>query len=321
MTITGLHHYNIRAHQPLLDEIRDFYVNVIGLHEGFRPPFQSKGYWLYADGAALIHLTEASTGEIRASKSQGTIDHVAFACQNPDTYISRLKAQHIAFLLDSVPGQRGLQIFVRDPAGNGVELNFSLTELDIDKEADPFKPMHARDSRTAETSGCQIRKLSPSDAEIFHTLRLQALIDAPTSFGASIEEEQHFTHEQVAARLEPKPDQAVFGAFRGDRLIGIVALARESKRKLQHKGMIFGLHVQPEARRLGIGRALLEAALNMADQTPGVLQVDLAVNAHNTAAISIYEQLGFRRYGLEPSSLMHEGVLHDELHMKRIRSP
>ena len=41
----GLDHINIAT--PRLAESRDFYVEVLGLQEGPRPPFEFDGYWLY----------------------------------------------------------------------------------------------------------------------------------------------------------------------------------------------------------------------------------------------------------------------------------
>lgn len=56
MTVKGLDHFNIRAHD--LDGMRDFFVDVIGLSEGDRPSFEFPGHWLYgAEGSgAVVHL-------------------------------------------------------------------------------------------------------------------------------------------------------------------------------------------------------------------------------------------------------------------------
>lgn len=160
-----------------------------------------------------------------------------------------------------------------------------------------------------------IRRLTPEDASAFRTLRLAALLDEPTAFGASYEEESALAPEVLASRLAQHSDRGVFGAFDGDMLVGLVALAREDKLKLRHKGMIFGIYVTPEARGKGISRKLLTQALALAESVPGLLQVNLSVNANKQAAISLYESLGFQTFGREPGAMKIGNSLYDELLM------
>jgi glyoxylase I family protein len=124
MPATGLNHYNIRAGQPLIGRVRDFYVDAIGLAEGWRPPFDFPGHWLYAGDAAVVHLVETSAGQ-ESAPPPATLDHVAFTCTDIDAFESKLKSLGIAYRKAAVPGARVQQLFVKDPAGNGVELNFA----------------------------------------------------------------------------------------------------------------------------------------------------------------------------------------------------
>jgi putative acetyltransferase len=75
------------------------------------------------------------------------------------------------------------------------------------------------------------------------------------------------------------------------------------------------MYVEPEARRSGIGRALVAEALARASKMAGVRQVNLGVNAANTEAIALYQRAGFMPFGLELGFMLLEGALHDELHM------
>ena len=160
-----------------------------------------------------------------------------------------------------------------------------------------------------------IRKLTPPDASHFQRVRLAGLRDAPTAFASSYEEEVDRSFAEIEAQLAASPDRAIFGAFKNDELVGVVALGRESMRKLAHKGNIWGMFVVPQFRQQGIGRLLMLEAIAIARTTPGLRQINLSVNAKNAAAICFYESLGFKTFGLEADAMLIAGELYDELHM------
>lgn len=163
----------------------------------------------------------------------------------------------------------------------------------------------------------EIRQLAPSDAPAYRDVRLQALLDAPSAFAVSHDEEVGNPLSQIEGLLEPKSDRAVFGAFSDDQLVGMAALGREGLRKLSHKAFVWGMYVAPRCRRHGVGRRLLVQLLDFAGTIPGVTQVNLCVNANNARAIALYESAGFQAYGREPAALQVEGKFHDELNMVR----
>jgi RimJ/RimL family protein N-acetyltransferase len=164
----------------------------------------------------------------------------------------------------------------------------------------------------------EIRVLLGSDAAEFQQLRLSALRECPTAFSSSYEEECDLPLSRVGERLAPTPDRAVFGAFYDGRLVGTVGLHRESQRKLSHKAYIWGVYVAPTFRQRGVGRRLLQAALDHAANMPGLRQVSLGVNAANATSIELYKALLFEPFGVERGFLMVDGVLHDEIHMTRV---
>ena len=163
----------------------------------------------------------------------------------------------------------------------------------------------------------ELRVLEAGDVAAFTALRLAALQECPTAFSSSYEEECDIPLAQRAERMAPDRDHAIFGAFDGQTLVGTVGLHRESPRKLAHKAVIWGVYVVPSFRQRGVGRLLLERALDHAATMPGLLQVTLGVNTENTAAIALYESLGFETFGVERGFMLVDGVLHDELHMVR----
>ena len=125
MTILGLHHINLRAHRLLLDSLRDFYSEVLGFHQGYRPAFPSFGYWLYAQETAVIHLSEAKSDEERMLHNDGYLDHFAFVCADLAEVEKTLQRNDIAYRKTQNPWSTHTQLFLQDPAGNNVELNFS----------------------------------------------------------------------------------------------------------------------------------------------------------------------------------------------------
>lgn len=128
MSVQGLNHFNIGASQPLLQVVRDFYVDVIGLDEGFRPDFGVPGHWLYAGGTAVLHMLD-TTGFDRDEAVPGTmvyLDHIAFTCKDIDVTEARLKDKGQKVERRDLSQYGIQQLFLKDPAGLGVELNFSV---------------------------------------------------------------------------------------------------------------------------------------------------------------------------------------------------
>lgn len=124
MAVTGFNHYNIRAQRVLLDQLKTFYCDVVGLTVGERPTLRSSGYWLYIGKKDVLHLSEAAAGEVRATDVATTFDHVAFSCTNQAETEAKLTQQGIVFNTRVVASTGVRQIFFKDPAGNGVEFNF-----------------------------------------------------------------------------------------------------------------------------------------------------------------------------------------------------
>jgi len=128
MNVLSFSHYNLRAPRELLDVLRSFYTEVVGLRVGERPPFMSFGYWLYAGQQDVLHLTETESDEVRSIEATTTFDHAAFNCAGRGKYEGALAQRGITYKVAHVPQTGQVQLFFRDPAGNGVELNFTGTD-------------------------------------------------------------------------------------------------------------------------------------------------------------------------------------------------
>ena len=124
MIVLGLDHYNLRASRELLEELCRFYTEVVGLEVGYRPPFNNFGYWLYAGDHAVLHLSESSPDDATPKPGPTTFNHTAFSCSDPQKFEQKLTQLGVDYRTARVPELDAVQLFLRDPAGNGVELNF-----------------------------------------------------------------------------------------------------------------------------------------------------------------------------------------------------
>lgn len=80
----------------------------------------------------------------------------------------------------------------------------------------------------------------------------------------------------------------VLVATAGARLLGAAMVGHDG-----HRGAIYYLGVDPEARRLGIGRRLVEAAEDWV-RARGVPKINLLVRKENAGVLAFYEALGWR---------------------------
>jgi catechol 2,3-dioxygenase-like lactoylglutathione lyase family enzyme len=127
MATEGLNHFNIAAPAALLSQVRDFYVTVVGLEEGYRPDFGVPGYWLYANDQAVLHLLEVDAADQPAQPgTPGFLDHVAFTCRDLDETEQHLRQLGVDYRKNDFRDFGLIQLFVRDPTGLGVEMNFAV---------------------------------------------------------------------------------------------------------------------------------------------------------------------------------------------------
>ncbi len=141
MPLKNLNHYLVLAND--LEETKEFYVDVLGLTVGERPPFEFPGYWLYLDGRAVVHLADGQARDTlnesressanpsaQAPRDTGRLDHIAFEASGLADMITRLQGLAIPWDRREVPGQGLQQLFIRDPDGLKIELNYSAEEAE-----------------------------------------------------------------------------------------------------------------------------------------------------------------------------------------------
>jgi catechol 2,3-dioxygenase-like lactoylglutathione lyase family enzyme len=125
MSTLGLAHINFHGDRAMLDALKDFYCDAVGLEVGPRPAFARFGYWLYAGGEPIVHLFESAPDEVRSLTVPSAFDHIAFNCRDSDAVEAQLRRKGVDYRKTVVPGTSQVQLFLTDPAHNKVELNFA----------------------------------------------------------------------------------------------------------------------------------------------------------------------------------------------------
>jgi ribosomal protein S18 acetylase RimI-like enzyme len=160
------------------------------------------------------------------------------------------------------------------------------------------------------TNCLKIRRLTSADAAAYREIRLAGLRDTPEAFGSTFARE---STQPLAWFCDRLGNSAVFGAFDLAALLGVAGLRIREGEKEQHKGLLWGMYVRPDARKAGLGRQLVEAVIDHARAHVEVIQ--LSVISDNQAARRLYTSLGFVEYGLEKDSLKQNGRYYDEILM------
>jgi catechol 2,3-dioxygenase-like lactoylglutathione lyase family enzyme len=118
---------------------RDWYVNTLGFEDGPHPDFKFPVCWLYLNGRDVIHITEGGKNtsanrkaylgqQSDALEGTGVIDHMAFRCAGLKDMMERLSTRSVEFKRRQVNDQGLFQLFLFDPNGVKIELNFEASE-------------------------------------------------------------------------------------------------------------------------------------------------------------------------------------------------
>jgi catechol 2,3-dioxygenase-like lactoylglutathione lyase family enzyme len=121
MPLRAFQHVNTRSAD--VERTKAFYEQ-LGLRAGDRPPFASTGYWMYLGEQPVLHLVQRPDGQA-PHEGSGNVDHVAFEADDLAGTRRALVEANIPFRQAMVPRDGTVQIFVQDPDGLTVELNFA----------------------------------------------------------------------------------------------------------------------------------------------------------------------------------------------------
>ena len=175
--------------------------------------------------------------------------------------------------------------------------------------------------RISQISKSAIITLPPARWREAKQLRLEALLDTPTAFASSYEEEAALPEEVWIARLTTAVERdgnVTFFAEVDGALVGMAGAGWSGKAKLRHVAEVYGVYVAPEIRGRGIARRLMDRLLDELRSMGQIEKVSLGVTSDNAAAVRIYEKLGFEIVGTARRELRVDGRYYDlhfmELH-------
>jgi catechol 2,3-dioxygenase-like lactoylglutathione lyase family enzyme len=143
MPIGKLDHYSIRTLD--VEASRKFYTNIMGFNEGYRPPFNFPGLWMY-NGAqypetyGVVHIIGVDLAnpeglkeylgdrDLSTLNGTGTVDHMAFVATNLADMRARLVKHSVPFRERTIPSLGIHQVFFEDPSQVTIELNYPAAE-------------------------------------------------------------------------------------------------------------------------------------------------------------------------------------------------
>jgi len=138
MALSHIEHYLVAADDPAAT--RDWYRTVLGMEEGPHPDFGFPVHWMYLAGRDVVHIgpNAAGAGEIQkkylgrasqdAGAGTGALDHIAFRATGLRQTLEHLRRCGIEFTQRRASDQALFQLFLYDPNGIKIELNFAATE-------------------------------------------------------------------------------------------------------------------------------------------------------------------------------------------------
>ena len=127
--VSAIHHFTVGCAAGDLPALLNFYAGTLGLKDGYRPALRYPGHWLYVGDQAIVHLNALLPAT--PSREGGPLDHVALKARGLVETREALRAANVPFSETPLKGTSLHQLFLADPLGLKVELNF-----DLDAEAD-----------------------------------------------------------------------------------------------------------------------------------------------------------------------------------------
>lgn len=137
MPLSHIEHFLLQTSD--MEKTREWYTKVLGMRVGPSPDFKFPVFWLYIGDKDVVHVCEGGKGvsqnrkkyvgqQSEASEGTGVVDHIAFRATGLRDMIAHLKQLGVEFNQRQVDDQGLYQLFMFDPNGVKIELNYSSAE-------------------------------------------------------------------------------------------------------------------------------------------------------------------------------------------------
>jgi catechol 2,3-dioxygenase-like lactoylglutathione lyase family enzyme len=140
MAISHIEHFLVASDD--IDATRDWYARVLGMKSGPHPDFGFPVHWMYLGDVDIVHIgpSAKNANEIQkkyigrtsqdAGAGTGALDHIAFRATGLRQMLQHLRAENVQFSQRRANGQALFQLFLFDPNGIKIELNYAATEAE-----------------------------------------------------------------------------------------------------------------------------------------------------------------------------------------------
>ncbi len=156
----------------------------------------------------------------------------------------------------------------------------------------------------------KIRHLEDTDHQDLHAIYSFSEVLANTS-------QPLFLSSTQVSNLFSSPNQYTLVAEVEGKVVGHVTLFLTNKVRDKHTASL-AIAVHPQIHGKGVGKALMQEAINQADNWLNLVRVELEVHADNLFAKSLYEKIGFEIEGIKRLSTFKNGRYIDMVLMSRI---
>ena len=140
MAVSHIEHFLVAADD--IDATRDWYARVLGMKPGPHPDFGFPVHWMYIGDVDVVHIGPSAkqAGEIQrkylgrtsqqSEEGTGAIDHIAFRASGLRAMLEHLQRERVHFTQRRANGQALFQLFLYDPNGIKIELNYEAAEAE-----------------------------------------------------------------------------------------------------------------------------------------------------------------------------------------------
>ncbi len=159
-----------------------------------------------------------------------------------------------------------------------------------------------------------VRHAEPGDYEAMHRI-----MSGPQAAAGTLQLPLQSAETWRKRLAEPPDGLFMLVACAEEEVVGNLGLETSPNHpRMRHVGSI-GMAVRDDWQGKGVGTALMEAALDLADNWLNLTRIELRVYVDNSAAVALYERFGFEIEGTHRRLAFRNGEYVDAYSMARIR--